>query len=258
MRKLTSLIALCLAGLSACGGGSGSGSSSTTVSPPVSIQSPPPPVAYSGIGGYYTFSDSSQGSYGHIVVAPDGSFVYDISVGGCYSLAHGKFALGSDGYTIMDSNSYLSGQGQCAGSSTLSVSGDFIVADEIDMYGQDGSQVEWHYVADVSTLDASLGQLAGQYQFAGGEVMTVKDDGTLTVSSFGCAVSGKVSVPDATLNVYVLTATFSHCSADEASLEGVVAQGVFTLDYNDDQIVGGIHGFVNGREVTLFGSAQLL
>jgi hypothetical protein len=258
MKTYLSLMVLCLA-LTGCGGGGSSAPATTQVTDPTG---PGPTtqsvVPYSGIGGYYSFSDSAAGSWGHLVVGVDGTFTYDISVGGCYSLASGKFSLASDGYTINNSNSYLTPQGGCAGSSTLQVSGDWIAGSEIDLYGQDGSQVEWKWQGDVSQAPASLADLVGSYQFSDGSDLVVKADGSLSISDFGCAITGKVSVPDETLNVYTLTATISGCSGDYASLNGLVATGLFTRDINDDQIVGSISVTLNGRLVTLLGSAQLL
>jgi len=240
---------LSLLALAACGGGGST--------PVASDPTPTPPVvqAYSGPAGYYTFSNSSTGESGHLVVAPDGSIFFDENQNNCYTLAYGSLTLGSYQYT---GSATLSPQGGCAAPQVLPLSGDWILQSEIDMYGQDGSDVEWDYNEAVSVQPAELQTLAGKYQFSDGTNLTINVDGSLTATDFACTITGDVTIPNSGVNVYELTFRFSGCTGENANLNGITGKGLFSLDSNDNQLVGGVAAIVGGNTVVLFGTAELM
>jgi hypothetical protein len=256
------LVSLALIALLAgCGGGSTDSQSSVSAPPSSSTPVMTPVATYSGIAGYYTYENSSTGESGQLIVAPDGTFIYSDSIPGCYTLVRGKFALASDNYTINASPAYTSPSNGCASPETLSLSGDFIAGSEIEMYGTTGTDLEWQYDAEVSTYDATLSLLKGSYQFSDGTTLIIDVNGNLSatnVSIPGCEITGTVSIPNAAVNIYVLDLNLSGCIGENASLNGSMATGLFALDQEDDQLVGGISVVVNGVTSVLFGSAELL
>ena len=163
---------------------------------------------------YYTSSSTCMGLYtGTLIVSGStvtgsGDFTPDVfgPVSGCPSAVHVNYSGTVSAGTSMTLTATPNGGGA-------------------------SSTINWTFNA-IYSQGAALSMVAGTWSMPGGSTAVISATGAITAhdATTGCSLSGQLSVPDPTVNVYDVSAQYSGCTGSASSLNGVAMTGLATLD----------------------------
>jgi len=80
--------------------------------------------------------------------------------------------------------------------------------------------------------DSSLETLAGTFQTAAGNVLSIASDGLLFAqdATTGCVINGRIGIYSPSFNIYEVTLGYESCTGAEAAFNGSVFTGFAALD----------------------------
>jgi hypothetical protein len=92
--------------------------------------------------------------------------------------------------------------------------------------------INWSFDSGRYFQSSALALVAGTWTMADGTPVTVSSSGAISAhTTTGCTITGQLSVPDTTVNVYKVTAKYTLCGgAAGVALNGVSLGGLGTLD----------------------------
>jgi hypothetical protein len=253
--------------LAACGGGGGSTGSGT----------PPPPTATTqSVGGIWTtqYTVTSGANTGDVIAAEGIAsetgqyFAYSKNTtNGCAELLFGQLSV-SGGNVSGNADaavvrySTVGGTTNCAypdGSTSAkgTLAGTVAQRTSLTLTATATTSLGAALPGEAATFTfsslylnpSSLATIAGNYN-DGGLTMTVDASGAIFEQApNGCIVSGHVSIINSAYNAYSIQLAFANCTGTSASLNGVTASGLVTLDSTTSPmtVVGGITGSVGGQ-----------
>jgi hypothetical protein len=268
MISIKHVFSLCvLASLGACGGGGSSGGAGA----------PPPTATNQSVGGIWTtqYTVTSGANTGDVIVAEGIAsetgqyFAYSKNTtNGCAGLGFGQLSVtgssvsGNEDAAIVrystipgvatncvypdgstSATGTLSGSVSQRGSLMLTATGMTSLGNAL------ATETTTFTFSNLYLNPSSLSTIAGNYN-DGGATLSVNANGVIfEQDSNGCILNGQASIIDATYNAYSMQVTFSGCTGTDASLNGVVAAGLVTLDTSTSPttIVGGLTGQVAGQ-----------
>jgi hypothetical protein len=155
----------------------------------------------------------------------------------------------------LNSDGSSGGSDAISGAMTQRVSATFIDTDTTSLGTVLPASTEMYAFSSLYLNPSSLNTIAGSYT-DGSTTLSITDNGAVSgQDSNGCALSGNVSIINASYDVYAVQMTFATCAGAQATLSGVSVSGLIILDSTQAPaaIVGGIA--VNG---TAGSFAQLL
>jgi hypothetical protein len=204
--------------------------------------SPTPKVAAEGL---WTGTDSVGQETVTGIVDSMGKAVFIRSDGleftGTLGISGSSVAAGVDGYanygsTFSDGTTY--GVGTVSG--TVSAGKSLDLALQFNTSGNTTIASTWDLsFLTISTSGATLAKISGSYtDTVTGASATISSAGVLTAQSAttgwtDCVLNGTVSVPDANYDVYDVTYTYTSCTGDWATLNGVAFSGLALLNSNN-------------------------
>jgi hypothetical protein len=253
-----------LISLAACGGGGGGAP-------------PPPPATTQSVGGIWTsqYTVTSGANTGDVInvqgIASEAGqyFAYSKNTSnGCAGLAFGQLSVngsnvsGNEDAAIVRYSTAVGGVTSCvypdgSTSATGTITGTVSQRASLMLTATGTTSLGGALPAEATTFTfsglylnaSSLATIAGNYN-DGGPIMTVDANGAIFEQDpNGCVLSGQVSIINASYNAYGIQLTFANCTGTSASLNGVVASGLVTLDTNTSPVtvVGGITGNISGQ-----------
>jgi hypothetical protein len=256
-----------LISLAACGGGSSSGGGTP----------PPPPATTQSVGGIWTsqYTVTSGANTGDVInvqgIASETGqyFAYSKNTSnGCAGLAFGQLSVngsnvsGSEDAAIVRYSTAVGGATSCvypdgSTSATGTITGTVSQRASLMLTATGTTSLGGALPAEATTFAfsslylnaSSLATIAGNYS-DGGPIMTVDANGAIFEQDpNGCVLSGQVSIINSSYNAYGIQLTFANCTGTSASLNGVVASGLVTLDTASSPatVIGGITGNIGGQ-----------
>jgi hypothetical protein len=252
--------------LAACGGGSSGGGTT-----------PPPPATTQSVGGIWTtqYTVTSGANTGDVIVAEGIAsetgeyFAYSKNTtNGCAGLAFGQLSVngssvsGNEDAAIVRYSTAVGGATNCvypdgSTSATGAITGTVSQRASLMLSATGTTSLGGALPAESTTFTfsslylnaSSLATIAGNYN-DGGPTMTVDANGAIFEQDpNGCVISGQVSIINSSYNAYGIQLTFANCTGTSASLNGVVASGLVTLDTatSPATVIGGITGTISGQ-----------
>ena len=249
-----------LATLSACGGGGGSGGGTT----------PPPSSTTQSVGGIWTtqYTVTSGANTGDVInaegiVSETGQyFAYSKNTtNGCAGLGFGQLSVngsnvsGNEDAAIVRYSTAVGGATNCiypdgTTSATGTITGTVSQRASLTLTATGTTSAGGALPAETTTFtfsslyvsSSSLATIAGNYN-DGGPTLNVNANGVIFEQDpNGCVLNGQVSIINAAYNAYSIQVTFENCTGTTASLNGVTASGLVTLDtsVSPAAIVGGL------------------
>jgi hypothetical protein len=235
--------------LVACGGGGGGSSSA------------PVPVAKNETAAglwetsYLVTSGANIGNTirGVAIVSPTGTF-YSVGINvnnGCAGIGFGQLAVtgstlnGNSNGAVIRYTSVPGVNVNCAlpdgsPSSTGTVTGTVTSGKSMVLSSQGktskglalSSETATFNWSHANSVQPSLALVAGTYKDKTGVNIAINSQGVITSQdpTTGCAVSGTLSIPSASYNVYDVSFKYSNCAPAYAALNNLVATGLGTYD----------------------------
>jgi hypothetical protein len=256
-----------LISLAACGGGGSSGGGAP----------PPPPATTQSVGGIWTsqYTVTSGANTGDVInvqgIASETGqyFAYSKNTtNGCAGLAFGQLSVngsnvsGNEDAAIVRYSTAVGGATSCvypdgSTSATGTITGTVSQRASLMLTATGTTSLGGALPAETTTFafsslylnTSSLATIAGNYN-DGGPTMTVDANGAIFEQDpNGCVLSGQVSIINSAYNAYGIQLTFANCTGTSASLNGVVASGLVTLDTATSPVtvIGGITGNIGGQ-----------
>ena len=271
----TTMTMSALLALSACGGGGGGGSSSA----------PPPPVQNQSVGGiwrasYVVASGANAGdTVNEIYAITEAGEAFGFSRNlntGCAGIIFGQLSV-TNGNSVSGSGQfgtlqYTSIPGTIAGcvypdntsAGTGTVTGTVSARSTLSLTAS--GTTTGGLALPATTIDlsfdstyltpASLSTLAGNYTDAfTGATLSVSGNGTIfEQDANGCVINGTASIPNASYNLFTISATQSNCPA--SSLNNIALSGLAVVDTSSSpyQLIFGLKANGTGIVPTLVGS----
>jgi hypothetical protein len=260
--------AAALATLAACGGGGGSSGGGTT---------PPPPATTQSVGGIWTtqYTVTSGANTGDVITAEGiasetGQYFASSknTTNGCAGLAFGQLSVngsnvsGNEDAAIVRYSTAVGGATNCiypdgSISATGTVTGTVSQRASLMLTATGTTSLGGTLPTETTTFTfsslylnaSSLATIAGNYNDAG-LTMTVDTNGAIFEQDpNGCIISGHVSIINSSYNAYGIQVTFANCTGTSASLNGVVASGLVTLDTatSPATVIGGVTANIGGQ-----------
>jgi hypothetical protein len=254
--------------LAACGGGGSTGGSGTA---------PPPPATTQSVGGIWTtqYTVTSGANTGDVITAEGIAsetgqyFAYSKNTtNGCAGLAFGQLSVtgsnvsGNEDAAIVRYSTAVGGATNCvypdgSTSATGTIAGTVSQRSSLALTATGTTSLGGALPAETTTFTFSslylnpsaLATIAGNYN-DGGPTMTVDANGAVFEQDpNGCVISGQVSIINSSYNAYGIQLTFANCTGTSASLNGVVASGLVTLDTatSPATVIGGITANIGGQ-----------
>jgi hypothetical protein len=254
--------------LAACGGGGSTSGSGTT---------PPPSATTQSVGGIWTtqYTVTSGANTGDVVdvvalISENGQFFeYGKNTGnGCAAIGLGQLSAtgnnisGSGDYVIVQYSTIPGVTPNCvdpdgSNSGSTSITGSITQRASATLTGVDTTSIGTVLPSATTTFafsslylnPSSLSTIAGNYS-DGGATLSVNADGVIfEQDANGCVINGQVSIINASYNAYAVQITVASCTGADATLNGLSAAGLVSLNTstNPVTIVGGISGNVAGR-----------
>ncbi len=188
---------------------------------------------------------SSGASPSLLIVDASGTFWYEPAVGSqCGAAYSGTISGMADAFSAT-----VSGSTQCHEMATALAWTGAISDTTLTFSTPTGSSPSFSRITSV--VRPSLASIAGNWVLiSDGSVLTIRSDGSfyLEDSASGCVVSGQISIPTASVNVYDVSGTYGNCPA-----QGSVT-GVLTYDMGAAALHGGVLG--QGQLVSFDASAN--
>jgi hypothetical protein len=265
----STLPAIAILTLAACGGGGGGGVANGI----------PTPVMNESVGGIWTtqYTVNSGANAGDVIqaegiVSETGQFFAfsKNTTNGCAGIALGSLSVnganvsGTENATIVRYSTISGVNTSCiyadgTTSATGTITGQIasrasLTLTATGMTSQGNalpSETTTFSFSNLYLNSSSFAAIAGNYNDLGA-TMTVDANGAIfEQDTNGCVLSGQVSIINASYNAYSVQLTFANCTGSEIALNGVTASGLVTLDNQVSPIavVGGITATVNGQAV---------
>jgi hypothetical protein len=255
--------------LAACGGGGASTSGGGTP--------PPPPATTQSVGGIWTtqYTVTSGANTGDVITAEGIAsetgqyFAYSKNTtNGCAGLAFGQLSVngsnvsGNEDAAIVRYSTAVGGATNCiypdgSTSATGTIAGTVSQRASLMLTATGTTSLGGALPAETTDFTfsslylnpSSLATIAGNYD-DGGPTLNVNANGVIFEQDpNGCVLNGQVTMIDASYNAYSIQITFENCTGSTASLNGVTALGLVTLDTSTSPatIVGGMTANIAGQ-----------
>ena len=120
------------------------------------------------------------------------------------------------------------------------------------------SSTDTYTYSSLSNVAPSLATVAGTYVAADGSTLTVSSSGVIAETSVttGCTLSGQITIPSSSYNIYNITVSYAACGASYTALNGVSLSGLATYDnsVSPNQLDVGLSGTI-GSTLVAFAAA---
>lgn len=231
--KNLSIILLTLS-LAACGGGGSDSANEKQETQPVEVM----PIGL-WEGQLTTISDNSSIAVAALI-APNGEVRFITDDGeqdnGIFVLDGSAF---SGDFKVYDYDGLYVGNGTVSGdyTSTSITGSSFVNSVKVTTFSLS--------ISDQSGGGANLSTITGNYATQGGETSVAIDvDGLLSGSDTdGCQYSGKLTIPDSSVNVYDMALTVSSCGQFNGEYNGLAT---YAKPFTDSPVVGLVFQVDNG------------
>ena len=266
------LSAIALLGLvSACGGSASSSSSSSSTTTTTQVAA--------GVWESNYTSASGDTIQGLLLVSSTNEFVAAAvdETSNCETICFGSGVISGASLTATDafgiatyntlpwvntsctfSDSTTSGTGTLAGTVTTGSSINVTTAGTTTGGTALTSTTETYTFSNMNSTTPSLSTIAGTYTDTDGSTITVSATGVLSEvnTTTGCRVTGSLSVPDTSHNIYAISVTYSACLSTYASIDGLTMSGLATYNATGSpaNLIVGMRGTLNGTTLAFFGA----
>lgn len=258
--------------LTACGGGGGGGDTAASTQPLFN---------QTAAGIWQTSSVVTSGPNlgatikGGVIISPTGTY-YNFSrntTNGCASVGYGQISItGSNlsgnfqsavvklttipgvNVNCSLSDGSLTASGALSGTVTTGQSLAVTAAGQTALGTPLPSETLTFTYSPLNSTPPSLATIAGNYKASSGVAVAINSSGAVSSTvnpTTGCSISGSVSIPSATNNVYSFAYTYANCVGPYTAYNGVTVSGLASYDsaVTPNLLILGFNGTVNGKSV---------
>ena len=264
-----SLFAIISSILAACGGGGGGSSPSVATTPPP-VQNAVATGVWKTSYAVTTGANAGDTINAFVMISPSNQyFSAGINANNhCATVGFGQAAVSGNTFsgtgndvvvqfsnlpTVNTNCSFPDGSTNATGTVTgsltsgtsLAVNGTATTSLGLALQGQ---TVTYNFDTAISSVPPSLATVSGNYLSSDGSTVTVSSTGAISESNItsGCTVSGQLSIPSSSSNIYNINISFSSCAAGYTALNGLSLAGLATYDttVSPNALIVGLSGNV--------------